>query len=331
MNITRQVMAFAVVSALTGTAMAYDPGVTVANRQALASSSEAYWTTDRVASAQPLLPTRDSGGLISQSFGTANLDFTRSRITPQSANKARPYRSVGKLYFSVPGQGDFQCSASVIKNRLIVTAAHCLYTDGIGWHTNWAFIPGFDGTKAPPANRPYGTWNWSHATIPTAWVTSAGALPNNEDFGLLELVDQATPPSAVTRTVGATVGKLNVEIGHLSDTHVTMLGYPCNFDSCAIMQRNDAGDHRGSGVAGSTAYEYGSDMTGGSSGGPWVENFGDPAAAAPTGSRVTRNAVVGVTSYGYTDPNVKILGASQFNANFQSILNSTCALAPGNC
>ena len=114
---------------------------------------------------------------------------------------------------------------------------------------------------------------------------------------------------------------------------MTILGYPCNFNSCNIMQRNDSSDHRvGTAAVGNNAFEYGSDMTGGSSGGPWVQNFGDPLSAAPTGSRnLTRNAVVGVTSYGFLDTNVKVLGASGFNAEFASMLNAACANATGNC
>ena len=62
-----------------------------------------------------------------------------------------------------------------------------------------------------------------------------------------------------------------------------MLGYPCNFDSCNIMQRVDTSDHRvPPGYSGTNAFEYGSDMTGGSSGGPWVENFG--TGPAPSGA-----------------------------------------------
>ena len=47
--------------------------------------------------------------------------------------------------------------------------------------------------------------------------------------------------------------------------------------------------------------------------------------------RRLRNAIVGVTSYGYTDPNVRVQGASQFNGDFSSILTMMCNLNPGNC
>ncbi|GBF91320.1 hypothetical protein Rsub_03640 [Raphidocelis subcapitata] len=59
-------------------------------------------------------------------------------------------------------------------------------------------------------------------------------------------------------------------------------------------------------------------MTGGSSGGPWILNLGvsaKPDAGLTYGKVTTRNAVVGVTSWGYTDNGIKIQGASMFATN----------------
>jgi V8-like Glu-specific endopeptidase len=291
-------------------------------------STEQYWTPDRLAAAKPMERTRD--GAVSQSFGTANLDFTRSRITPQTANKQPPYKGAGKLFFTEPGVGDFQCSASIIGNRLIVTAGHCMYGSG-HYYEKWLFIPAYDGSKATlSAQRPYGSWEWAAALVPSNYQTTSGTVVNDYDFGIIQLADQSS------KTVfGKVKFKFETAVGHLFDTAVSMLGYPCNLDSCNIMQRVDSSDHRGSGVAsgsnGDTAYEYGSDMTGGSSGGPWVENLGNPASAAPSGGFNVRNTVVAVTSYGYTDPNVLVEGASQFNADFTSIKNTMCAFTAGNC
>lgn len=293
-----------------------------------AQQDPSYWTMERTRAAKPMNPVK-TGGLTANSYGTSALDFTRSRITPQTANKAAPYKAVGKLYFTIPGSGDYQCSASTIANRLIVTAAHCMYGSGVGFYTNWAFIPGFDGSKSTlSAQRPFGTWTWTRGQISQTWINTGGALPNNGDFGILELADQSFGSTPIP--VWKKSGKLDVAIGHLFDTAVTMLGYPCNFDSCNIMQRVDSSDHRpGSSATGNNAYEYGSDMTGGSSGGPWVENFG--TGPAPLGNWTTRNAVVAVTSYGYNDPSVLVQGASQFNSEFQSILTDSCNARAGNC
>ena len=331
-NTRRSLIALAVTTGalLAGNAHAQDPGVTVYNDgPAAAAAVSSYWTAERLAKAQPMpLGVVKAPDATASSYGTSVLDFTRSRITPQSANTAAPYRYAGKLFFTIPGQGNFQCSASVVRNRLIVTAAHCMYSAGIGFHTNWIYIPGYDGAQSTVAKQePYCRWSWSYGIVPTNWISTSGSLPNKTDFGLLEMTDRSCNGFTAATRISSVTGRFTVATNHAGNTHVTMLGYPGNFDSGLIMQRNDSSDRRTTSVA--NAVEYGSDMTQGSSGGPWVENFG--TGAAPTGSYATRNAVVAVTSYIYNDPAIKILGASGFNSDFSSILSSACANKPDNC
>jgi V8-like Glu-specific endopeptidase len=325
-------LAASVVGKVAATSAPAGPvGTPIVNQQP-PQSTEQYWTPDRLAAAKPMERTRDDAA--PQSFGTSGLDFTRSRITPQTANKQPPYKGAGKLFFTEPGVGDFVCSASIIGKRLIVTAGHCLFGNG-NYFTNWQFVPAFDGSKAElSAQRPFGTWNWAAALVPENYRTTSSTVVNNYDFGIIQLADQSFGGGLMT-VFGKVKFKFETAVGHLFNTAVSMLGYPCNLDSCNIMQRVDSSDHRGSGVPsgsnGDTAYEYGSDMTGGSSGGPWVENLGNPASAAPSGSFNLRNTVVAVTSYGYNDANVRAQGASQFNADFTSIKNTMCAFTAGNC
>lgn len=291
------------------------------------------WSAARIAGAKPLDRTR--GGTSSQSFGSANLDFSRTQINPRNSNTKAPYNAVGKLYFTIPGSGDFQCSASLVAKRLVLTAGHCLYGSG-GFFTDWIFIPGFDGQKPVlSTQRPYGTWTAALAAVPSNYASTYTAVVNNYDFGMLMMDDQSfngNPPVTLRQKVGF---NLTTVVGHLFDTAIASLGYPCNLDACQIMQRVDSSDHRSSGVPGGsngdTAYEYGSDMAGGSSGGPWVENLGTPSADPPTGGFNERNAVVAVTSYGYNDVNVRAQGASQLNGDFTAVRDFMCAQAPGNC
>lgn len=320
MSLKAKTLAVALGTLIAGTAAA--DVVSISNDRPQITAGGETWSAERMKNAKPM-PMGKVNRPVAESYGNSFLDFTRSRITPQSANTAAPYKAVGKLFFTIPGQGDFVCSASVIRTRLIVTAAHCLYGDG-SFFTNWTFVPAFDGSKTGSAQHPLGTWNWNYGIIHRNWIDTNGVVPNNTDFGILEMKDQGSTK------ISSKTGKLATATAHLFDTHVTMLGYPCNLDSCKIMQRVDSSDHRpGTTDPDNNAFEYGSDMTGGSSGGPWVENFG--TGPNPTGGFATRNAVVAVTSYGFTDPEVRIQGASQFNDDFTAILSDACGHKSGNC
>ena len=75
-------------------------------------------------------------------------------------------------------------------------------------------------------------------------------------------------------------------------------------------------------------------MNGGSSGGPWVANFGLPAALTgeTNGSFPQSNVVIGVTSWGYTSNAPKEQGAAPFTSgNIQVLITAACAATPAAC
>ena len=73
---------------------------------------------------------------------------------------------------------------------------------------------------------------------------------------------------------------------------------------------------------------YGSDMTGGSSGGPSIEDFGIANSVGQL--RANPNMVVGVTSYGPSGE-FKVQGSSILNQEFLDILAMACKHRAGNC
>jgi hypothetical protein len=108
-------------------------------------------------------------------------------------------------------------------------------------------------------------------------------------------------------------------LGNVTTVEVTQLGYPKAFDSGYQMQRTEAvGWYFTSGNLKNT--QIGSAQTGGSSGGPWLANFGTVPSVntslASLGSQ-TVQAVVGVTSYGSLTLGFNRQGSSFFGQNSQ--------------
>jgi hypothetical protein len=108
--------------------------------------------------------------------------------------------------------------------------------------------------------------------------------------------------------------------GNLNTAAISTLGYPFLMDGGAIMQQTDGPTYTTT-VGGAGQLWQGSNMTGGSSGGPWVVNFRTRQAILAGGAvegSDSVTAVVGVTSWGSSDPNsVKDNWSSQFGQNAQ--------------
>ena len=108
---------------------------------------------------------------------------------------------------------------------------------------------------------------------------------------------------------------------------VTELGYPGNLDNGQRMEMTSAQVVGGSSSTGM----IGSAQSHGSSGGPWVQDFGVPAVGQVISSSGT-NLVVGVTSYGpKVDQGQQYQGSSTLNNDYVSIMKTVCVAVAGNC
>jgi V8-like Glu-specific endopeptidase len=261
-----------------------------------------------------LVVEEDLGSLPGPASGSAGGYFTSARLVPVSADRSYPYTTVGKLFFHIPGKGDFYCSAAVIRARLIATAGQCVHsgTTSPGFYEDFEFVPAYRDGAAP-----FGTWEWEYVTANTAWTKGGGKLPNAADYALIELGDQVI--SGATRKIGDVVGYLGYQTLRLRPNHAHLLGYPSNFDGGEKMHQVTAQALR---AASSNNVEYGSDMRGGSGGGPLIQDFGDNAALAKW---------IGVLSYYNTSTSVKVQGASIPDSRFTSLVSTACAHRAGNC
>lgn len=248
------------------------------------------------------------------SSGSGGGHFTSSRLVPVSADRTYPYTTVGKLFFTIPGEGDFYCSAAVIRNRVIATAAQCVHsgTSNPGFFTDFDFVPAYRDGVAP-----FGTWGWEYVTVPSAWTSGNGKLPSNADFALIELEDLVF--DGALRKIGDVVGFLGYATQRLRPNHAHLLAYSSGHDNGEKLHQVTAKDHK---TQSPSNVLYGSDMRGGSAGGPLIQDFGDNAALVKW---------VGALSTFNSSSAVKLQGASTPDSRFTGVLSNVCAHRAGNC
>ena len=276
----------------------------------------------------------EGGPYAPEEYGTGHQPFSTARadLLTLATNRQYPYRASGQLTFQKPNDNrTWYCSASMIKRGIVVTAAHCVANYGQQqFYHNWHFYPGRRSGVAP-----YGNWTVSQAWIKTSYYNGTDnccvegvVCPN--DVAVLILNTQN----------GGYVGSQTGWYGYGWNgygfyqglTHISQIGYPLCLDNGTRMERNDSHGFVSGPNCSNTI--IGSLMCGGSSGGPWLNNFGIRPTLTGTGNGTAAdpNIVVGVTSWGYIDDAVKQQGASPFTSNnIVSLVNSACNSQPAAC
>ena len=281
----------------------------------------------------PSLTSADGLDIAPQDYGTNNHPFTTARadLYGLTTTASYPYRATGKLWFMI-GNSWYVCSASLIKRGIVVTAAHCVANYGQRqFYSNWTFVPAYSNGVAP-----YGVWTAKSATVMTSYLNGTdscaqvGVICAN-DVAVLTLNASASGAYAGTATGWYGYGWNGY--GYIYGlTQITQLGYPVGLDYGVYMERNDAYGYVSSSLSGNTV--IGSNMNGGSSGGPWLINFGLPSGLTGQSAGLAPNAnvVMGVTSWGYTSPSPKQQGASPFTSgNIVTLVNTVCTATPAAC
>ncbi|HUE89003.1 MAG TPA: hypothetical protein VMO26_23225 [Vicinamibacterales bacterium] len=261
-------------------------------------------------------------GVQPENRGTFLADYTSTRVIPRKAEKKYPWKPTGRLFFRNLSGNTSWCSASAIGKRIVATAGHCVSNGNGSFYSNWVFVPAYRSGVAP-----FGNWSWSTVIVTNTWHTGGGGVPNAADYAMIIVPDRLIGKRM--RRVGDYLGHYGWQTLSLSANHTTQLGYPGNFDLGSIQHQITSGAFRNTSP---NNVEYGSDSRGGSSGGPWIQNFSELASGqAGIGLNPGRNRVVAVTSYGYISTDPKVQGASIPDQRWVDLWNFVCNAGAGNC
>lgn len=190
------------------------------------------------------------------------------------------------------------------------------------------FVPAFVNNIAP-----YGTYTSFRAWVLDSYLNGTDSCAQTgvicqDDVAVIRLNTVAGMyPGQVVGWFG--YGWNAYGFNSSSQTLITQLGYPAALDRGQVMERTDSQGQTVPSLSNNTV--IGTLQTEGSSGGPWVANLGSPPALSgiSNGTGVASNTVVGVTSWGYTDPAVKEAGAAPFTTgNITVLVNAACTGAP---
>jgi V8-like Glu-specific endopeptidase len=178
--------------------------------------------------------------------------FAAVPAQPAHAADAR----IGKLFLN-----GGTCSASVISgNNIIVTAAHCCYDrSSNAWLGGWAFAPGYNN-----GNAPYGMFYWLDARVPTGWITN-GDVP--DDVCLIRMANDSAGHPLTYYT-----GWLGRAWNFPPNQNMHAFGYPGNIGGANNQEVCVAPSSQWN--CGSGALKMNCNQTYGSSGGPWIKDYG---------------------------------------------------------
>jgi V8-like Glu-specific endopeptidase len=263
-----------------------------------------YWTPARIAAATPRDVVFDAvrGFHLSKAVPRAKPSPGGGTVTGASwpNGKGKIYVASGRVVFTMDGS-DWICSGSVVTDArsgfsIVLTAAHCAYDETAGgalngFATNWMYIPQFDSNPTYTCgNTAYGCWTAQALVVHSGFAT-AGSF-NTEatvhDWAFAVVGPGGKSGSASLEALG-TFGLSTNAVSN--NTTVGAFGYPAagkyhgkDLTYCAgPVGRDPLNDD--------LTYRLACDMTGGSSGGPWLAPFDGSGDAGQLSS---------VNSYGYS-------------------------------
>ncbi|MFF8594935.1 trypsin-like serine peptidase [Streptomyces sp. NPDC015220] len=235
-------------------------------------------------------------------------DPTPAPVTAQAVSPTYHANAAtaGKVFFDSP-EGTMVCSATVVedpahpgKSNLVWTAGHCVHAGKKGgWYRNIAFVPSYNDAgrsaaqlKGAPKDEvaPFGLWWGDWAQTSDQWIAQGGSTGGQGapyDYAVIHVTpEKGGNGKSLQETVGAAL-PVNFDAPAVPKVRsLTATGYPAAapYDGQRLYQCQDKPGRLSVTASDPTMYRIGCTMTGGSSGGGWVETGpdGKPALVSNT-------------------------------------------------
>ena len=303
---TAALLALITLPVLAGGATAGPPAAAGQSAVARHDAIVAHWTDARLRAAKPrdfefdavrgfhIAPSRKPG----PGGGGGN---TTGATWPNG--KGLVYKVTGKVYFEMGGSG-WVCSGTALTDTrsnvsLVVTAGHCAYDETAngspsGFATNWLFIPQYDSspTLSNCSTTAYGCWT-ANALVVNNGFASAGSF--NTRATHYDWAFAVVGAGGKNSTQLDALGSFGLTASSISSGTVDAFGYP----AAGKYHGNDLTYCQGpvgfDAQTANTNYPLACNMTGGSSGGPWLSGF----AAADGSTTGNGGTIRSLNSYGY--------------------------------
>jgi V8-like Glu-specific endopeptidase len=287
----------------------------------------AFWTPARMAAAVPrdftyhpelgfrpaAKPPGTPGGPGGGGGGGGDGSTTGASWTADGAIQDR----TGKVYFNMGGSY-YICSGTATTDSragysLVLTAAHCAYDETSGaFATEWMFIPDFDAQPTYECDDTlHGCWTADALVVHQGYADAGGF---NTQATLHDFAFAVVGPGGHGDT------QLDTEVGTFAlsipgFTEVGQTAYAFGYPAAQKYKGSDlvycAGSIFEDPYNDEATWGLPCDMTGGSSGGPWLSGFN---ASSQTGSLSSLN------SYGYSG--VKAMHGPKFNADTAAVYDA---------
>jgi hypothetical protein len=188
-------------------------------------------------------------------------------ISTQAYNPAYPIghpvaRTNGKVFFTSFGI-NYVCSGAIVNSEgksSVWTAGHCV-SDGGAWNYNWVFVPNYNSYSTVPA--PYGYWSAAQLWTTGAWFGNNNDWANDVGSAVMYRNYQGY-------RIADYLGSQGIAWNYPVTYYAYAFGYPQGppFNGCCLYAEQGYTYNGGGGTIYMLNY-----MTGGSSGGPWLNWF----------------------------------------------------------